>query len=167
MRLASPAPGKVRVRILLTVAALLVVYLGARLTGPSAAPLLVAHPPPSAGAARGEPRASPSGEAESSRPLRDLFRYADEPSHEVALRPVARQPSTPRAMPTPRPPPPVRLIGLVRQPDALRVAIAVLGELVLLRPGESAGGYTLVAMDDAGVRLRGPDGQEERLDFPE
>ena len=166
MRLASPAPGEMRVRILLTVAALLVVYLGARLTGPSAAPLLVAHPQPSAGAARGEPRASPSGEAESSRPLRDLFRYADEPSHEVALRPVVREPS-PRSTPTLIAPHPVRLIGLVRQPGGLRVAVAVLGEIVLLRPGESAGGYTLVALDDAGVRLRGPDGQEERLDFPE
>jgi pimeloyl-ACP methyl ester carboxylesterase len=31
--------------------------------------------------------------------------------------------------------------------------------MVLLRPGESAGGYTLVALDDAGVRLRAPDGQ--------
>jgi hypothetical protein len=157
----------VRVRILLSVAALLAVYLGARLAGPSAAPLPVAHPQPSAGAAGGETGASSPAEAETSRPLRDLFRYADEPSPEAARRPVIREPQAPRATPTVMAPPPVRLIGLVRQPGGLRVAIAVLGEIVLLRPGESAGGYTLVALDDSGVRLRGPDGQEERLDFPE
>ena len=166
MRLSSPAPGEVRVRILATVAALLVVYLGARLIGPSAAPLAVAHPRPAAVPAGMEAGASPATEAETSPPLRDLFRYADEPSPQVALRPVVREPS-PRATPTLVAPHPVRLIGLVRQPGGQRVAIAVLGEIALLRPGESAGGYTLVALDDAGVRLRGPDGQEERLDFPE
>lgn len=157
-----------RARILLTGAALLVVYLGARLTGPSVAPLTGARPSPVP--ARTATPASPVAEADAPRPLRDLFRYADEPSHdpsrEAALRPVARPPS-PRATPTLVAPHPVRLIGLVRQPGGLRVAATVQGEMVLLRPGDSAGGYTLVALDDAGVRLRGPDGQEERLDFPE
>jgi hypothetical protein len=61
----------------------------------------------------------------------------------------------------------VRLVGLVRRPGGLRAAVAIAGEVVILRPGESSGGWTLVALDEDGARLRGPDGHEEALTFPE
>ena len=72
-----------------------------------------------------------------------------------------------RPAPTASPEPPVRLVGLVRQPGGLRAALAINGEIVLLRVGEEAEGWTLVALDEAQARLRGPDGHEEMVTLPE
>jgi hypothetical protein len=45
-------------------------------------------------------------------------------------------------------------------------ALAIDGEVMLLGPGESAGGYTILAVGDEDIRLRGPDGREETLALP-
>ncbi len=105
----------------------------------------------------------PEGETPA-RPLRDLFRYADEAAAagRAPVVAVARPPA-----PTTAPEPPVRLVGLVRQAGGLRAAIAIRGEVVLLRPGEAAEGWTLVALDEAEARLRGPDGHEETVPVPQ
>jgi hypothetical protein len=60
--------------------------------------------------------------------------------------------------------PAVRLVGLVRRAGALKAALVISGETVVLGAGESAGGYTVTAVDeDSGVRVRGPGGEEIRL----
>ena len=105
----------------------------------------------------------PAGET-AAPPLRDLFRYADEPRAERPAPAVAvARPLAPTASPEP----PVRLVGIVRQSGGLRAALAIRGEVVLLRPGEAAEGWTLVTLDEAEARLRGPDGQEETVSLPE
>jgi hypothetical protein len=45
-------------------------------------------------------------------------------------------------------------------------ALAADGEVVLAGPGEAAAGVTVLAVDDAGVRIRRPDGSEETLALP-
>jgi hypothetical protein len=55
---------------------------------------------------------------------------------------------------------PVRLVGLVRRAVDLEVAVSIDGQVVILAPGEQAGGYTLVAVEeDLAVRLAGPEGE--------
>ena len=95
-------------------------------------------------------------------PLRNVFEYA-----EAAPRPVASVPSA-RAVtravqepapPAPSPSPAVRLVGVLRRGGQIKAALAIAGEAVVLAAGESAGGYTVVSIDEEeGVRLRGPDG---------
>jgi len=54
----------------------------------------------------------------------------------------------------------VRLVGFVRQGDTLGAALVILDEVVVLAPGESWGGYTLLGADaEEGVRLVGPEGE--------
>ena len=61
---------------------------------------------------------------------------------------------------------PVRLVGVLRRSGQVRAALAVLGEVVILAPGETASGYTLLAIDeDAGARLRLPSGAEVDASF--
>lgn len=110
-------------------------------------PLAESPPPP--------PRSPP--------PLaRDPFRYADE-RRELGAPPgpdslIAREPPAPRAAPTPDP---LRLNGFVWRGGALRAVLAVHGITVVAGTGESAEGYQLLSVDeDAGVRLRGPSGEE-------
>jgi hypothetical protein len=58
----------------------------------------------------------------------------------------------------------VRLVGLLRRGGRLRAALAIVGETVVLAPGESSGGYSVVSIDeDEGVTLRGPDGSTVTL----
>jgi hypothetical protein len=58
----------------------------------------------------------------------------------------------------------VRLIGFVRRGGALVAALSVAGEVVLAAAGEAAGGFTVLSVDEeAGVRLRAPDGREFAL----
>jgi hypothetical protein len=65
----------------------------------------------------------------------------------------------PIAAPSPSPSPAVRLVGLLRRKGELKAALAILGETVVLAPGESAAGYTVVSIDEEeGVRVQGPDG---------
>jgi len=138
--------------------------LAGRSDRPSAAP---SDPRPSAMRPVPAPNAEPSAPVRETpaRPLRDLFRYADEGTavgHPAPAVAVTRPPA-----PTAAPELPVRLVGLVRQSGELRAAIAIRGEVVLLRPGEAAEGWTLVALDEAAARLRGPDGHEETVPVPD
>lgn len=142
---------------------LVALVLAGRADRPSAAPAERPASPPPAPRVNPEPSA-PSGET-ADRPLRDPFRYADEATA-VERAPVRRAPPT-TSPPIAAPDPPVRLVGLVRQSGGLRAVLAIHGELVLLRPGEASEGWTLVAVDEAEARLRGPDGHEETLPLPE
>ena len=54
--------------------------------------------------------------------------------------------------------PPVRLVGLVRGGGTLKAALQVHGDSMTVGLGEAAGGYTVVAIDDDGVKLRAADG---------
>lgn len=141
---------------------LVALVLAGRADRPSAAPSDGPSPTPAVPRIDAEPSAS-AGET-TSRPLRDLFRYADE-APAVRLAPVV--PVTRPPAPTASPEPAVRLVGLVRQSGGLRAVLAIHGEVVLLRPGEAAEGWTLVAVDEAEARLRGPDGHEETVPLPE
>lgn len=146
-----------RARLLAGAGALIAALaLAGRWTGPAAAP---PDPPPepAATAVPSGERASP-GDDEAPRPLRDPFHYADERDSRAAS---AATRFTEEPAPTAAPEPPVRLVGLVRQSGGPRAAVAIAGEVVLLRPGETAHGWTLVALDEDGARLRGPDGREE------
>ena len=138
--------------------------LAGRSNRPSAAPSdpRPSPPPPPPPTLNAEPSGL-AGET-AARPLRDLFRYADEASA-VRSAPAAVIPRPPA--PTASPEPPVRLVGIVRQSGGLRAALAIRGEVVLLRPGEAAEGWTLVALDETEARLRGPDGHEETVPQPE
>jgi len=94
-------------------------------------------------------------------PARDVFRYADDeaaPQSSSPARAAAVIPET-----TPPPPPAVRLIGLVRAEGGLRAALSVMGEVVVSAPGDEVSGYTVVSVDDEGVRVRAPDGTEMSL----
>jgi hypothetical protein len=65
-------------------------------------------------------------------------------------------------------PPAVRLIGLVHRRGELRAALSLLGNVVILGAGEEAEGYRVLSIDEeAGVRLRNPDGTEQSLSRPE
>jgi len=96
-------------------------------------------------------------------PARDPFRYAEERREGPASAPPPRA-----ALPPPAPPEatpnPVRLVGLVRKGGALKAAVSMWGETVVLGPGEESRGYRVLSIDDeGGVRLRGPDGSELTL----
>ena len=141
---------------------LVALMLAGRADRPSAAPSDRPASPAPLPRASAEPSALPADTA--GRPLRDPFRYADE-APVARPAPVVSAPRTPA--PAASPDPPVRLVGLVRQSGGLRAVLAIHGELVLLRPGEASEGWTLVAVDEAEARLRGPDGHEETVPLPE
>jgi hypothetical protein len=100
-------------------------------------------------------------------PERNVFEYAmptDQPVRQVTPAPQATpEPPTPREAVS-AVPEPVRLVGLVNRGGRLRAALFILGEVVVLAPGEEAEGYRVLSVDpDRGVRLRGPDGTERAL----
>jgi hypothetical protein len=94
-------------------------------------------------------------------PERDPFRYA-EPHERVAPAPAAAAPRPAASAPAPLPTPSaLRLIGLVRKGGALKAALSMWGETVVLGAGEESRGYRVLSIDEeAGVKLRGPDGVE-------
>jgi len=121
-------------------------------------------PGPSSGgpdAVRATPPLTLVGEASvaPSPPLRNVFEYVS-----AAARPAAPTRSVAAVAPVAAPasppgPPPLRLVGLLRRGAQVKAALAIMGETVVLAPGESAGGYTVLAIDDdEGVRVRTPDG---------
>jgi hypothetical protein len=60
-------------------------------------------------------------------------------------------------------PDPVRFIGVVARGGGLAAALVIEGDVVLLSPGESTMGYTLLTLDrDEGATLRTPTGGELR-----
>ena len=90
-------------------------------------------------------------------PARNVFEYAAKPVERVAPAYVPPTPG-PEVEGVPSPETPVRLIGLVRRAGALRAALFVHGETVVVGVGEAAGDYRVIAVDEDGVRLRAPDG---------
>jgi hypothetical protein len=91
--------------------------------------------------------------------VRDPFRYAERPAPPVAPPPrVARVVEAPR--PTPEPISPVRLVGFVRRGDNLRAVLSVRGATTVVGAGDDAEGYRVMAVDEDGVRLRTPTGDE-------
>jgi len=99
-------------------------------------------------------------------PDRNPFRYADEGGGRVSpAPPLASIP--PPLQPVPAPAAsasPLRLIGLVRKGGAVKAALSLWGETVVLGVGEEARGYRLLSVDEeSGARLRSPDGTEVRL----
>jgi hypothetical protein len=96
--------------------------------------------------------------------VRDPFRYGDAPHGPApSARPVR---ATPPPAPTPPPEPAYRLVGVVARDGRLCAALSIAGDVVLLAPGESSGGVTVLAVQEDGVRLRGPDGREEVVTQP-
>jgi hypothetical protein len=110
-----------------------------------------AHPAPAVAGPASAPSAS----------LRNVFEYVDAgvraagPSSSVA----ARAPLAVATLAPPPAPPAVRLVGLLRRGAQLKAALTITGETYVLASGESAGGYTVVGIDeDEGVRVKTPDG---------
>jgi hypothetical protein len=94
-------------------------------------------------------------------PSRNVFEYGD-PAPPTASAPVLPLPVGPR--PEATPPSPVRLVGLVALGGGRTAALSIEGTVVLLAPGQSALGYTLLSLDaDSGARIRAPDGVETVL----
>jgi hypothetical protein len=92
-------------------------------------------------------------------PARDPFRYLEEPAPLRADLPAPQALKEQVAVaPTP---PPLRLLGFVRRGESLLAALSIYGVVVTAGVGESAESHLVLAIDeDAGVRLRGPDGAE-------
>ena len=109
-------------------------------------------------APRARPARSPrSVPYDSPASTRNVFEFAPRPAPETPRRPVVEASvEPPPALPAPAPP--VRFVGLVRRGGSLKAALQVSGEAVVLGMGEAAGGYTVVGIDDDGVRLRAGDG---------
>lgn len=82
-------------------------------------------------------------------------RVAPEPVHRPAAPAIVEGPSV---APSPVSEPPVRFVGLVRRGGTLKAAVRIHGEPAVLGMGEEAGGYTVVGIDEDGVRLRAADG---------
>ncbi len=148
-----------RSRLLLGLALLgLLVLLATRGTGRAVVPMEPPRPvpPPAAASEAPEPVALDS--------VRDPFRYAGAPPAAASVRPARRAPAPPA--PSPPAEPAFRLVGVVRRDGRLCAALAIGGDVVLLAPGESSGGVTVLAVQEDGVRLRGPDGRDEVLALP-
>jgi hypothetical protein len=106
------------------------------------------------------PSTAVAGEAAAAIKLhRNPFVYGGQtapPVHTAA--PVVRTPEP--ATPSPTPQANVKLVGIVHR-DGVRAALNIEGTVTVLAVGESAEGYTLLAVDDAaGARLRTPEGRE-------
>lgn len=101
-------------------------------------------------------------------PIRNVFEYVERaPAAPVVVAAPPRLAAPVETMPR-KPEPAVRLVGLVNRGGRLHAALALGGEVVLVAPGESAGGYVVEAIDeDDGVRLRGPDGAALKLPPPD
>ncbi len=100
------------------------------------------------------------------RAIRDIFRYGDEPaveSHRLGER-AAPEPAPGEIAPSP--PARVRIVGLVHRAGTPVAALAIDGEVVLLRKGETGSGFTVLGIRDEAVRLRDPEGDEMTLELP-
>lgn len=143
-------------------AALGVAVLGALALGRGPAPRAAAPVAPRP-APLPAPAAAPRPRAADPEGIRDLFRFADAPpaaSGRVAgERPEETEVTRP-AVPGPR------LVGLVSRAGRLVAALAADGEVLLVGPGETAAGVTVLSVDAEGVRVRRADGSEETLLLP-
>jgi hypothetical protein len=99
-------------------------------------------------------------------PSRNIFEYAED-RRAPAVPPAAPPADVVPEASSPSPPPAVRVAGLVRRGNELKAALMVDGEMTVAGKGERAGGYMVLDVDDeAGVRLRGPAGEEMLLPPP-
>jgi hypothetical protein len=148
---------RIRVVLLTAAAALVVLYLLKTMSGPDATERTEEQarvPRIPRGAAETAASVPPS--------LRNVFEYSEavtRPAAAAAVRPAISPTLPVVAAPIPSPSPLVRLVGLVHRGGRTKAALAVAGDTVVLAPGESASGYTVVSIDeDDGVRVTGPDG---------
>ena len=126
----------------------------------------VAPNPPGAKRLASSPAAVPAPSAPVAvESVRDPFRYGDAPTPAPSPGRSARV-APPPAAPPPPAEPAFRLVGIVTRDGRLCAALSIGGEVVLLAPGESAGGVTVLAVQEDGVRLRSPDGRDEVLPLP-
>jgi hypothetical protein len=118
-----------------------------------------AHDPVPSGGQPGS-RSTPQAEP----PLRNVFEYGAAREVRAGPAPTRFRASGPPAPPPSSEPDPVRWIGVVVQGDSLKAALAIDGEIVLLSPGQSGMGYTLLTVDrDEGATLRTPSGDAVRV----
>ncbi|MGD8897854.1 MAG: hypothetical protein PVJ73_17635 [Acidobacteriota bacterium] len=98
--------------------------------------------------------------------IRNIFRYGDEPSVESRSmgETDAGELETGEALPPG--PARVRVVGLVRRAGTPVAALAIDGEVVLLRTGETGAGLTVLGIGDEAIRLRDPEGNETTLELP-
>jgi hypothetical protein len=132
----------------------------------------VVTPPGPRRAAPRTPRAVPVAPVAAPIPDRNVFEFA-EPAPARAPAPVRATEPPPATVPpsavetAAEEVQPVRLIGLVHRGAGLRAALSILGNVVILGEGEEAEGYRVLSIDEeAGVRLRKPDGTEQALARP-
>jgi hypothetical protein len=148
---------RVRVLVVSAAAALVVVYLLRMLGGSDA----LDRPSERTRVPRAVRGASEPGGIAALSP-RNVFEYSDGTIRTTAAvtRAAAAAPRpAPLLTPPSEPPPLVRLVGLIRRGGQTRAALAVAGDTIVLAAGESASGYTVVAIDeDEGVTLRTPEG---------
>jgi len=109
-------------------------------------------------------------------PARDVFRYvgrdddggaAPAPFEDAA--PPSPPPSLAEAAPSTAPAPDQgpRLVGILRQGGVLKAAVAIGGEVVIARAGETVDGYSVVSIDEEdGVVLRDASGTPVTLSAP-
>lgn len=96
-------------------------------------------------------------------PLRNVFEYGESPDARPAPPPAPTRAAGSQAAPAATAPDPVRFIGVVARGGGPKAALVIGGEVVLLSPGESAMGYTLLTVDrDEGATLRTPTDGEMR-----
>lgn len=146
---------------------LILAALIVRATGPGSA--WAPHPNASAPPVAVRPSRASVPPPARSFPSRNLFQYADErvtsrvPSPPPAVRPPPVRAETETAPAAPA----VRVAGLIRRAGQLKAALVVDGEVTVAGRGERAGDYTVLDVDDeAGVRVRGPGGDEMVLPAP-
>jgi hypothetical protein len=97
---------------------------------------------------------------------RNPFVYGGATAPPVRTAAPAARTATP-ATPAPTPEADVKLVGIVHSGGGLRAALNIEGTVTVLAAGESAEGYTLLAVnDEAGARLRTPEGRELQLAPP-
>jgi hypothetical protein len=149
-----------RARLLLAFALLaLLAVLATRGAGRAVAPMDPDHPRPVS-----SPPSTTMPAPIALDSVRDPFRYGDVPTPVPTVRSALKTPTPPT--PTTPPEPAFRVVGVVRREGRLVAALAIGGEVVLLAPGESAGGVTVLAVLEDGIRLRGPDGRDEVVPQP-
>jgi hypothetical protein len=100
------------------------------------------------------------------RAIRNIFRYGDAPS--VESRSVGEAAADELETNETLPPAParVRVVGLVHRAGMPVAALAIDGEVILLRKGETGAGFTVLGIGDEAIRLRDPEGNETTLELP-
>ena len=105
------------------------------------------------------PQAARGGAALGPPPDRNVFEYASRPVTDAPAPPTATLgPVTAASPEAATPAPAVRLVGLLRRGGVLKAALSVRGETLMVGPGDAAGDYRVISIDEDGVRLRAPDG---------